>query len=245
MSVYIKQYGFQRSGTNVLKALIEINFKKTVVLSNYLGDKHDPADWTLMQKNLENQDPRNYGLTRLDRWKVARLLKRRSIPVVINVKEPISWVNSFYKYQQKKALFKNPNANFPFDLAFAEKVLTSYEKRLLSWGNFYQENDLCLVFRHEQIVSGLSGTELAEMAHKFALTPSDNFPVGELDGYARRGIDSQRGKDLVNDRMSFDRRYHLENLWRKDVPERVIEFLEAEKRNMMSRLPRHISEMIE
>ena len=40
MVVYFKQYGSQRTGTNYLKRLMEINFENVIVFGSVLGWKH-------------------------------------------------------------------------------------------------------------------------------------------------------------------------------------------------------------
>jgi len=41
-TVFLKQYGERRTGTNVLRALTAANFQDVVVLMHILGDKHSP-----------------------------------------------------------------------------------------------------------------------------------------------------------------------------------------------------------
>lgn len=41
MRTYIQQYGKERTGTNVLKALLGLNFDEVVLFDNLLGSKHE------------------------------------------------------------------------------------------------------------------------------------------------------------------------------------------------------------
>lgn len=41
---YVKLYGLQRSGTNLVKGLLEINFQDVIVLQRILGNKYGPLD---------------------------------------------------------------------------------------------------------------------------------------------------------------------------------------------------------
>jgi hypothetical protein len=42
MTLYLKQYGERRTGTNALRALIAANYADVAVLMHILGDKHSP-----------------------------------------------------------------------------------------------------------------------------------------------------------------------------------------------------------
>lgn len=234
---YIKQFGLQRSGTNALKALIEINFKNVIVLSNYLGNKHEPTSWSKLEEKAVTENPEDFGLENVNKQQVIEEVRSRKIPVIINIKDPVSWVNSYYKYQLKKALFKNPNTNLQFDTQFSERALSSWEENVLSWIKFHDEHPKSIVFLHEEIVSGLDH-QLEAIRSMFDLQVDETYPTGLLKGYARRGTDSQHGADLVNSKMDFGREYHLEGGWKKDIPENLIPFLEKYRSEFLDKHPR-------
>jgi hypothetical protein len=58
-TVYLKQYGARRTGTNCLKLMIERNLRDAVVLMHVLGDKHSPpVDLELLARRaLADDDP--------------------------------------------------------------------------------------------------------------------------------------------------------------------------------------------
>lgn len=234
---YIKQFGLQRSGTNALKALIEVNFKNVIVLSNYLGNKHEPTSWPKLEEKALFENAEDFGLELVNKQQVIEDVRNRAIPVIINIKEPISWVNSYYKYQLKKALFKNPNTDLQFDTRFAEKALFSWEENVLSWIKFHDGHPKSIIFLHEEVVEGLD-RQLETLRSMFNLHASEQYPTGLLKGYARRGTDSQHGVDLVNPKMDFKREYHLEGGWIKDIPEDLIPFLDKYKSEFLDRNPR-------
>jgi hypothetical protein len=233
---YIKQFGLQRSGTNAVKALIELNFKDVCVLTNFLGDKHAEGSWGLMRASVLTQNPSDYGLSSDQVEDIRGLLDKGALPLVFNMKDPVSWVNSYYNYQRKKVLFKNPGAEFVFDVAFAKKVLARYESVVGSWLELIRQSELSFVFIHEEVVAGVSNEKLGLLRERVGLEPADMYPAGRLSGYAKRGIDSQHGRDLINEKIRFDRGYHLEGGWRKDVPGNVMDFLIEREASIFDRL---------
>jgi hypothetical protein len=225
---YIKQFGLPRSGTNALKALIEINFKNVIVLSNYLGNKHEPTSWSKLEEKSLVENAEDFGLELVNKQQVIEDVRNKTIPVIINIKDPMSWVNSYYKYQLKKALFKNPDTNLQFDTRFAERALSSWKENVLSWITFHDGHPKSVIFLHEEVVAGLDH-QLETLRSMFNLEASVHYPTGLLKGYARRGTDCQHGVDLVNPKMDFKREYHLEGGWIKDIPEDLISFLDKYK----------------
>lgn len=222
---YVKQFGLQRSGTNAVKALLELNFKDVHVLSNFLGDKHAEGSWSTMRDNLSNQMPGDFELNAEDFGVIHDLVVAKKLPLVFNIKAPASWVNSYYNYQKKKVLFKNPSAEFLFDISFARRVLDKYESVVGSWLELMDDSECFFVFVHEEVVAGVDSDKLDNISHVLGGEVSELFPVGRLSGYAKRGVDSQHGKDLINEKMRFDRDYHLEGGWEGDVPNEVMSFL--------------------
>lgn len=77
----IRQYGLQRTGTNAVRALLEINCGVNV-LTHTNGSKHDLPT----REAVEESDTL----------------------FVINVKDPISWLASYYRYRSLQAREAQP-----------------------------------------------------------------------------------------------------------------------------------------
>ena len=75
MAVEIKQFGLQRSGTNLLRVLLQDNFA-AVVLANEGGAKHFE-------------------------YRVAKVLGRE-LDCVVCVKNPFSWLTSFHRWYHRR-----------------------------------------------------------------------------------------------------------------------------------------------
>lgn len=55
MSQFIKQYGARRTGTNLLRAMLQINCPNCNVLMHILGDKHQkPIDFNQLRDELRS-----------------------------------------------------------------------------------------------------------------------------------------------------------------------------------------------
>lgn len=98
---FIKQFGLQRSGTNALKALVELNFSDVTVLSGYLGDKHAETSWDLMLQQGRSQDPKEFGVSHDAVDQILREVEQKTLPIIINLKDPVSWVNSYCVFRRR------------------------------------------------------------------------------------------------------------------------------------------------
>ena len=233
----IKQFGLQRSGTNIVRALLQINFEDVVVLQNFLGDKHTAISWEIMERNLRDQVPDEFGISDTVRQEISMNLTSRNLYFVFNIKDPITWINSYYKYQKLKFEHRNPGLELSFDLDFAHRVLPRWAENVKSWLNFYLSNeDRCVVFQHETVLLGPSAL-LTQAKEKFGLIVAGDSIVDLLSGYALRGTDLHYGKELINEKVSFDRDYHLKGGWKRDIPSDILSFSQSFMREFFDREP--------
>jgi hypothetical protein len=211
----VKQFGLQRSGTNALRALIEHNTSFSVA-SMLFGNKHDCLSWSEMDhwakvnvgQNLLPNVPYEYA---------KELLETRSLPILISIKDPVSWLASYYRYQRKKINFSNPGNNFEFSSSFSRRSLEFWNSRVESYLNFTMENETgWFMVQHEQLLTGPK--QLFESICSFLCVEPPSDPDLFIDGYAKRGIEADRGAGLINRRMKFDREYHLNGSWLKEIP---------------------------
>lgn len=217
---YIKIFGLQRSGTNAVCSFVEQSFNVNV-LQNYLGNKHTPFDWKTLESALGEIE--GFGLTKSELDEISKLVREKKLNFIINIKDPISWLGSYYKYQKKKTLYKNPEANFEFSETFARRVLKAWEANILSWLSFFQKNpELCILIQHEEVLSGLE-RKLVEIETKFGLNRKTESLVHYSDGYAKRGTDQQKADELINTKVKFDRTKHLDGRWLKEIPDEPLE----------------------
>lgn len=211
-----KQLGLQRSGTNAFRAIVEENLPDCLFLANILGDKHVPQSWDKMAAWLA-QNPTAEGLTPELYAQMAEEVRSHRLCVVVSIKDPVSWLWSYFRFAKKKAEYRNPDQEFVFTPNFAEQCLTSWSERMTQYLQFALENkERTMVVQHEELLKSPCAV-LDRFCATFALTPPDD-PELFQQAYARRGTENQHGKDLVNPKVKFDSSYHLEGRWAADMP---------------------------
>ena len=108
---------------------------------------------------------------------------------------------------------------------------------MLSWLVFHDQHPRSLVFVHEEVVAGFD-RQIELVREHFGLQPDARYPTGRLAGYARRGIETQHGDELIMPKMAFDRDYHLAGRWTDDVPPELRGMLFAYRADVFGRHPR-------
>ena len=92
---YIKQYGIQRSGTNYMRAVFEMN-TDCRVLANIGGFKHG---------KITNKTDYSQVKTELSKEEIAKIdsmLQQGKIPKIVIIRNPYSWIPSIARYLNKK-----------------------------------------------------------------------------------------------------------------------------------------------
>ncbi|WP_147361504.1 sulfotransferase [Dichotomicrobium thermohalophilum] len=230
----IKQFGLQRSGTNALRGIIEVNLDLRVA-ANILGDKHSSISWAAME-DWAAEMPLPKSLSPKDYNRLLDALHGRTLKFILSVKDPVSWVNSYFRYSKKKFEHKNPEKILDFTTRFAEKSLFSWQERMKSYADFIAQNaGQCFVVQHEKLLISPESV-LADFCRKFDF-PFPDDPELFLEGYARRGTDEQQGDMLINRKMRFNRDFHLEGQWMRDMPEDVLEQAVAFRDDVFGRHP--------
>lgn len=230
----IKQFGLQRSGTNALRAIIEVNFDLRVA-TNILGDKHGSISWMAMQ-DWAAGTPAPDSLSPEDYSRLLDALHGRTLKFILSVKDPVSWVSSYFRYSKKKFEYQNPEKILEFTTRFSEKTLSSWQERLKGYADFIAQNPgRCLVVQHEKLLVSPESV-LADFCRTFGF-PLPDDPELFLEGYARRGTEEQQGDMLINRKMRFNRDYHLDGQWVRDMPEDVLEHAVAFRDDVFGRHP--------
>jgi len=101
----IKQYGLERTGTNYIKGLLDINIKDCRVLGNLFGLKHEPFN----PKDIETKLDKNYHPKKDDELDFGKyvdisdreleivkdLIRNGEVKYLVMIKDPYSWVSSY------------------------------------------------------------------------------------------------------------------------------------------------------
>ena len=231
---FIKQFGLQRSGTNAMKALLEINYPNVRVLTNYLGNKHSACTWDSIVESSNSQNYSEFDLLDLEIEKIRELIAREDLPIIIHVKKPIPWFESYFRYQKKKIQFLNPEANPIFDIDWCIKCSKIWEEQIVSWitlANQFPDN--CIIIEHKETLLNTENV-LANIVNKFNLKKSPNL-VSKIDNVMKRGHQKEHGENLINPYHKFDPTYHTENKWLENYPSDVLAFAEQEVRKIIER----------
>jgi len=223
--LFLKQYGLQRSGTNAVKALLEINFPNIRVLTTYLGNKHNPTDFASIKMLSQEKKLSDFDITIDDAEQIRIAVESRNLPILIQIKKPIPWLDSYFRYQKKKILFSNPDANPKFNNEWVDKALEVWEKCLESWINFSNSYSKCKIIEHVEFLKNLDKT-IQELANFLDIEKDKKIEL--LEFQMKRGHYKEHGSDLINPYYKFDPSFHLENKWLDNYPPELLEY--AEKR---------------
>lgn len=91
---YIKQYGIQRSGTNYMRAVFEMN-TDCRVLSNIGGFKHGKITNVSNFREIKSEIPREEIL------RIDKMLQANEITRIVIIRQPFSWIPSIARYLNK------------------------------------------------------------------------------------------------------------------------------------------------
>lgn len=147
---------------------------------------------------------------------------------VVNVKEPVSWVWSYYRYLR----FVHNEQRDLQDCPLSE-WLEYWESRTLAHLSLV-EYEKCVVIQHEDLVRDPLGV-LHQVAHRFAIPQHGNTDVF-MDGYAKRG-GGRYGSELIDRGKVFRRDYHLDGIWRDDMPKEAMAYCERFAGRVFERYP--------
>lgn len=148
---FVKQYGAERTGTNVLRLLLKKRFLNIEVLMHTLGDKHSlPIDYDSLKENLKQLDDpyeeiywetiNRPSLTtdvtdqaqteylRTISYELARAILENRLFFFISIKHPYSWIYSFLKHQH---MLSGQWAGKNY--LYLVKVCKSFNRRYASW----------------------------------------------------------------------------------------------------------------
>lgn len=224
----IKQFGLERSGTNAIRALIEANCSNCVVLTTTLGHKHLATSWDAIDEELQSLETSSLEGEAVDLNGVWKAVKERDLRFLISVKDPVSWVWSYFRYSRSKWMRRQPLETFELTSELTDKWLNSWKRRMVSWLRFAKSNaDHTMVVQHETLVKD---PKRVLEATKVRLGLEWNDGDRELfeDKYATRAL-AKYGAEVFETGEAFNGDYHLNGDWMREMPEgvqgRAVEFM--------------------
>ena len=191
--LWIKQFGLQRSGTNVAKAILETSCPQVRVLSLLLGDKH-------AQPEIESASARARAgdlgsavtdLTTSDISRMCDAVDDGSLKILVCVREPLTWFDSFVRYQ-RRAAGRSPEPLTRPELERLADTWTQWHLALHDWCAAARWESAWVV-HHDVVREPSTLTRVAGGWGAECSTPADRT------GYLARGGD-EHGSVYVRDR---------------------------------------------
>lgn len=211
---FIKQFGHQRSGSNLIKALIEINFDEVVVLSDALGLKHDEASWESMRLSRANSKPASFGIDREVWGQLKDALETGNLGFVINTKEPLSWLVSYHRYSEVKTRNLDPFGRIEFGEDFFRYALELWSRALASWVDLNRSCPDHVVWIPYDAYLKDPRSYLELIRDRFGLEQKTDELVCRDSRVTRMGIDTQKGEEVFIESKRFDPSYYQQARWR-------------------------------
>jgi len=226
-TVFLKQYGAQRTGTNYLRILLQKNRPGACMLMHILGDKHSPpapfdALWAAAQltpdpplafvssatfqhpsRTTSPANPRQREEVRRIAEPLTAAYLDQSLGFVITIKNPYAWAVSIARYEGR--IGRNATLD-PRLAGFVRDRCASFNQRYRSWFQLAAHTSWrTLVVRHEDLIRD-PGQVLAGLDVKFGLRAESPF-IDEPRVAPTTCWDNQ--DDPANE-VPFDRSYYLE-----------------------------------
>ena len=162
MNSIIKIFGIPRSGTNLLQALVPLNFKISTCLkshfNDYLGWKHAKPKDISNYKHIEEITKEKiiflFSIREKESWKKAYLEKHRG-----SFELPWEWAD-----KNDKFIFNTPHGPEIYD-----SIDIFYDSMIESYKNFSEKNsNLALIINYEDLLKDQIGV-LQKIKDKFKL----------------------------------------------------------------------------
>lgn len=218
---FIKQFGLQRSGTNAVKALLEVNFPEIRVLTTFLGNKHKPTNYQSLFDQSDDPNFREYDLTLSDVTDIRELVQSKDLPILFQIKNPIPWFESYFRYQKKKILFRNPEANPEFNNNWISKSLEIWNTSVTSWLELSKKYPYSIIIEHMEILTNPDNV-VQRIMSKFSYEKTKTIEL--IENEMKRGHYKEHGKDLINPYHKFDPTFHTEKKWLENYTPELLEF---------------------
>lgn len=222
-----KQYGEQRTGTNLLKRLLELNFADVVVFGSVLGWKHGLFH---LANGSDSRSARSHEDWVRQKEKGGQVFSVDNLPLpytsdfllkaagqlnyLISFKQPLPWLVSLKRFRFPKKDFEEAHVKQLF------RVYTSNYRTWLQLPN-------ALVIDHDLLLEDdKCRCLLQHIATRYGLTRKGPQIVHE-----RRVVKASTDHGLLLADTAFDREYYLSQRYLKDLPPWVVELSQQERFN--------------
>lgn len=199
-TVFLKQYGERRTGTNFLRAILLYNYSDAVLLMHVLGDKHSPPvdfDSCLKQANplanpgwefvnratsaasaegVRDDDPPRLDHMRKYADALARSVEKKRLGFLISLKHPYAWAASLARYSDWMSEIDGLFQMNPIHGERLRKACVDYNGRHAAWLALHARNrHRSVLVRYEELLEQPDRV-IADLEKKFGL----RRPAGPL-----------------------------------------------------------------
>ena len=232
---YFKQYGEQRTGTNYLKSLLELNFKKTIVFASVLGWKHGMYETSNYKERWYmsgNKVLPEFECESHEQW-IKKMTKGGSVYCVDNYKLPFSikelehacdhlnyifMIKDIYGFIYSFKKFRHPKMTWQeiTDRGWIEQWCDRYEMNYRNWIEVYEKNKTNSIFvRYEDLIVNKNKI-LNQFKFKFNLT-------NEHEGYVdeQRVVKASTDMGLIKTQEGFNKKFYIDRLYMDELPNSV------------------------
>ena len=216
-TTFFKQYGLERSGTNYIKALLDINFQNTRVLSNIYGFKH--GDFQPFDAGYNPALDRNVvtDLKTNELEFVKESFRTNQIKYLVSTKLPHSWATSY----SKCPWIRGTNS---LSVENVTSYIDKWNKQNRNWIEYILEKESLssVLIRYEDLV--VDPQKVINMiSMKYAIDIKEAFNILEFRRM-RTGPDVNGFKNITNHR--FDKSYYTEERYMNELPEEIKELID-------------------
>ena len=229
MTIFLKQYGARRTGTNYLRWLIQSNYsdQDVVPLMHILGDKHSPpppfdalwreaataadpafafvlkATHSAPADSTDAHNPRQRGEVQRLAASLAESYAKGGLGFLISIKDPYAWMVSVAKF----LCWTNGGPLGPHLLGGVSTQCETFNSCYAAWLALAAGNpDRTCIVRHEDLLADPASI-LGEIESKFALRRSTKELLDLRDEADKVWWDQH--KAMATGRR-FDRSYYTE-----------------------------------
>lgn len=209
--IFIKQQGAMRTGTNLVKFLLEENFTNVRVLVNIGRWKHATAETPFNWRGINWEgEGRSVDvpsrINREDLSAVRAAFDAGAVKFAISVREIYSWLVSYIRFRCLNDMCHVP----PLRDLPREHIVEALKQWNALYGSYLSLLDSdhrAMLFRLEDLLTNFSAT-LNRARLLWGLKPRHARYVRPTR-YMRAGIDGQSRSELLHPSLSFDRRRYL------------------------------------
>lgn len=217
---YFKQYGAQRTGTNYLKRLMEINFEQVTVFGSVLGWKHGMYEtgnghqhrchsheqWI---KDKTREDGRVHSVDNYPLKHTPEQLHEAcdNLHYLISCKDPYAYVVSYKRFRARKK---------PWDENQVINWIVAYVKQYNKWQELYNRHaDRSMMIQYDQLICNRD-VLLSTMQAKFNLVKKHDTFINE-----DKVVNASTDHGLIINKTQFDIRYYTERQYMDEIPDNI------------------------